>query len=523
MIEQGHAPRRITGFLIILASFIALDLLSWPIFFSYYLFVFADRSNFLNLDYLLDQHLRLGVDTFYQYGLIPVFVQHLLFLLFGRGYRPLIGCTVAVLILTAVFWAEFVRCISNRWLSIAAVIAISPILLTVNPNLPYAMVQLSMLFALLFLVEGHADIALAIAVIGTFSVPSLPVLLTGLLAIYIVAEWWVNGSRSISLLVRKLAPGVLTCLLLVVGLSLFFGVKSVLATALPFLGTKFYYGSGKLDYDDLITFLHPRGHSLLYYLAYYVVTPATWWMLCTVGLVILAVLGLRAMILSRRVDPRDCAVIICAALQVFFAVFAYRGNGQHTIYDPITAAGMFLGLSLLPPDRWRSRLLIVFTLIGVCAQAAQARQTLWAWKNTHPSALTANLYAEPEYTAQLAHILKIAKTQKVLMMSNATGVHHYYPSLRSADTWFLVEAQMFPADHARILADMRDADVVVEDTTHVPYFTDRDPEVQSELRSMCLAEVTENFQIWWRHPPRSAECKINQRKTASFLSATSTR
>jgi hypothetical protein len=125
MIEQGHAPRRITGFLIILASFIALDLLSWPIFFSYYLFVFADRSNFLNLDYLLDQHLRLGVDTFYQYGLIPVFVQHLLFLLFGRGYRPLIGCTVAVLILTAVFWAEFVRCISNRWLSIAAVIAIS--------------------------------------------------------------------------------------------------------------------------------------------------------------------------------------------------------------------------------------------------------------------------------------------------------------------------------------------------------------------------------------------------------------
>jgi hypothetical protein len=238
---------------------------------------------------------------------------------------------------------------------------------------------------------------------------------------------------------------------------------------------------------------------------------------------ILAVFALIAMIRSRKVDPKYGAVIICAVVQLFFAVFAYRGNGQHTIYDPITAAGMLLGLWLVPTPRWRSSLLILFTLIGVGAQAAQARQTLWAWKNTEPSALTANLYAEPEYAPQLAHILKIAETHKVLMMSNATGVHHYYPSLRSADTWFLVETQMFPADHTRVLDNIRDADVVVEDTTHVPYFTDRDTEVQSQLRSMCLTEVTRNFQIWWRHPPSSVECKINQRQTVSTLSATSRR
>jgi hypothetical protein len=523
MIRESRMPGKATGFLAILVSFVTLDLLSWPIFFSYYLFVFADRSNFLNLDYLLDQHLRLGVDTFYQYGLIPVLLQHVLFTIFGGGYWPLIGCTIAVLILMAMFWARFVWCVSNRWLSVVAVIAISPILLIVNPNLPYSLVQVSMLFALLFLVEGRADIALAVAVIGSFCVPSLPLLLTGLLAIYVVAEWWINSERSISLLSRKLAPGVLTYVLLVVGLSLFFGVRSVLATALPLLGTKFYYGAGKFDYDDLITFLHPQGHNSLYYVGYYVVTPATWWMLSTVGLVILAVFALMAMIRSRRVDPKYGAVIICAAVQVFFAVFAYRGDGQHTIYDPITAAGMFLGLWLVPAPRWRSSLLILFTLIGVGAQAAQVRQTLWAWKNTHPSALTANLYAEPEYAPQLAHILKIAETQKVLMMSNATGVHHYYPSLRSADTWFLGETQMFPADHERVLANIRDADVVVEDTTHVPYFTDRDPEVQSYLRSMCLTEVTRNFQIWWRHPPNSVECRINQRQTVRTLSATSGR
>jgi hypothetical protein len=78
-----------------------------------------------------------------------------------------------------------------------------------------------------------------------------------------------------------------------------------------------------------------------------------------------------------------------------------------------------------------------------------------------------------------AHILQIAETQKVLMMSNATAAHHCHPSLRSADTWFLVETQMFLAGHERVLANIRDADVVVENTAHVPYFTDRDPEVQS--------------------------------------------
>jgi hypothetical protein len=304
MIRESSAPGKVTGFLVILVSFVTLDLLSWPIFFSYYLFVFADRSNFLNLDYLLDQHLRLGVDTFYQYGLIPVFLQHVLFAIFGGGYWPLIGCTIAVLILMAIFWARFVWCVSYRWLFILSVIAISPFLLIVNTNLSYSLVQLSMLFALLFLVEGRADIALAAAVIGTFCVPSLPLLLTGLLAVYVVAEWWINSERSISLLARKLAPGVLTYALLVVCLSLYFGVRSVLATALPVLGTKFYYGAGKLDYDDLITFLHPRSHSSLYYVGYYVVTPATWWMLSTVGLMILAVFALIAMIRSRKVDPK---------------------------------------------------------------------------------------------------------------------------------------------------------------------------------------------------------------------------
>jgi hypothetical protein len=513
--DDGRAPGSLTRFFTILIGFCLLDLVSWPIFFSYYLWVFADRSNFLNLDYLLDQHLRLGVDTFYSYGLLPVLIQHALFSMFGRGYWPMVGCTVVVLILMAMFWSRFVGYLSRRWIYLVAVVAISPYLLWINPNFPYSLVQLSMLFALLFLLEGRAEVALAVSVIGCFSVPSLPLLLTGLLGLYIVADWWTGDNRSFSELVRRVAPGILTYVLLGIGLSAFFGYKSVLATALPIMGVRFYYGSGKVDFNDLITFLHPAGHSFKYYIAYYIGSPATWWILGTVGLIILGAMALRVMMRDRRPDPRHAVVLFCAILQGFFALVAYRGSEQHIIYDPITAAGVFVGIATFPVKWSRNFLLIVFACIGVMGAAGQARRTLAAWKNTHPSALSANLYAEPEYGPQLAEILQIASTQKVLMMSNATGVHSYYPTLKSADSWFLVAAQMFPSDKARVLANIRDADVVVEDTTHVPYFTDRDPDVQAELRSMCLTDVTRDFQIWWRHPPESAVCKPNQRQTRS--------
>ena len=187
--DDGRAPGNLTRFFTILIGFCLLDLVSWPIFFSYYLWAFADRSNFLNLDYMLAEHLRLGVDAYYAYGLLPVFIQHVLFSMFGRGYWPMIGCTVVVLILMAAFWSRFVGYLSDRWIYLAAVVAISPYLLWINPNFPYSLVQLSMLFALLFLLEGRPEVALAVSMIGCFSVPSLPLLLTVLLAGYITIDW----------------------------------------------------------------------------------------------------------------------------------------------------------------------------------------------------------------------------------------------------------------------------------------------------------------------------------------------
>ena len=47
----------------ILGMFAAIYLLSWPVVFSLDLWILKDRGSFLNLDYLLDQHLRLGAGS----------------------------------------------------------------------------------------------------------------------------------------------------------------------------------------------------------------------------------------------------------------------------------------------------------------------------------------------------------------------------------------------------------------------------------------------------------------------------
>jgi hypothetical protein len=56
--------------------------------------------------------------------------------------------------------------------------------------------------------------------------------------------------------------------------------------------------------------------------------------------------------------------------------------------------------------------------------------------------------------------------------------------------------------------------VVVEDLNGATAFIDGDEDVQGLLGSMCLTDVTPNFQVWWRQPlnPEKTVCKANVRR-----------
>ena len=510
----GTDRRVLVQFAWILGVFSAIYLFCWPVVFSLDLWILKDRSSFLNLDNLLSEHMRLGVDTFYSYGLLPVAIQHWLFALFGSGYLPLLGCAIATMILIALFCALYLRFLPREWVWMASILVMARMVNIVNPNLPYELVQLSLLFALLCVLAGRLDLGLAAAAVGCWSVPSLPLVMAVSLTLLIVLDWFLKPSRSAQGLILALAPGIGTYLGLGVLMAIEFGWSSAVATATPLAGMRFYrqvnFGTG----HALLEFLHPAGHSLLYYVTYSLFTPVIWWVFCTVSLTIFGLMAVRRMALQRALDPQDTAIALAALIHVMFVCVAYGSPHQHFIFDPILIIGTLLGLSALPATRMRSLLVIGFLVFGVAGQANLVRADVKAWKEIKSPGATANLYADSKWIKEWREILELSNHQNLLLFSYGTGVHHYFPSVHSPDAWTMQEGQLLPEDKARVLRQMDEANVVALDLTSPTTLVERDTDIQGHLQSLCLTQSTDNFQVWKRlaSGATDARCMENPRR-----------
>ena len=495
--------RTAAHFAYILGVFTAIYLVSWPIVFSFDLWILKDRGSFLNLEYLLDRHLRLGVDTFYSYGLLPVSIQHALFALFGSGYWPLIGCALITMVLMALFCALLLRVLPREPIWLVAILAMSRILNPVNPNLPYSLVQLSLLFALLFVLLGRLDLSLVATAVGCWSVPSLPLVMMAALVAFLFLDWLGKPSRSASSLLRSLAPGVFTYLAVGVLLGFEFGWRSLIATATPLAGMSFYkqinYGSGQA----LLQFLHPWGYRSFHYVSYLVFTPALWWIMSTLGLTVFAILAARRMLIKRALHQRDTAIVLCALIQVVFVSIAYGAPHQHYLFDPILVVGVLLGLSALAKGTVRAFLLTLYLVFGVAGQATLAHAVLQGWKQVKSPSATANLYADKGWVAEWKKILDLSTQRNVLFFSYSSGVHRYFPTIHSPLIWTLREGEALPADKARLMQQFDGSDVVVLDLTSPTDLVDMDADFQRHLSSLCLTQSTAYFQIWWRRSPQS--------------------
>lgn len=509
-------------FITILGAFVLIDLLSWPILFSLNLWILGDRGSFLNLDYLSRQHLRLGVDVYYAYGLLPVSIQHWLFALFGMGYWPLVGCAFAALILMALFWALYLRHFPQETIWFLALLATCRIIDWVNPNFPYSLVQLSILFALLFVLLGRLEIGLAISALGAWSVPSLSLVLMALLAFCIVLDWRLKPNRSVLQLVRSLAPGIATYIMVAVLLAIEFGWRSVLATATPIAGMHFYAAMhyGTLN-SSLIQFVHPPYHSSFYYIVYSLCTPVAWWVFSVLSLSVFGVLAVRRMWQDRALNNRDVVIAVCAIVHGVFVCFAYGAQHQHYIFDPLLVAGMLLGLSALPKGKMRLAFLSAYICLAIIGQADFARQTLSAWKDVRSPDLTSNLYAKADWVSEWKRILDLSKAENLFLLSYSTGVHDYFPTVHSADAWFLNPGELTSADKNRLMQKLQRADVVAFDLSSPTALVDRDPDIQRYLRSLCLRQSTKYFQVWWRPSQVGRqECMANLQRApqdASYL------
>ena len=456
-----------------------------------------DRGSFLNLDQLLEEHLRLGVDAYYLYGLLPVLLQHWLFEIFGRGYGPMIASTLVVMVAMAAVWAAVAAIDNKREVqAVAVIVLLTPIVLWVNPNFPYSIVQLTILGSLLLVLKWRLDLALLVAVIGCWSVPSLPLCLTALLVILIVGDWWNRPGRSALKLTRRLTPAITVYLAIGTILVFQFGLASVLATALPIRGAAFYR-TAQYGFTSLRGFISPGRLGMLHYVG----SPAGWWLLSNAFLLAFGIASVVELLRSKRIIPAYFCIILSAILEAVFIAVAYGSAGQHVIYDPIVVFGVLLGLFALPLGRFRVPLTVVFVTLGVASTIVQARDTANAWRYTSKTPQTAGLYADRAWEAQWSQVLRSSRTHDTFVLSYGSGIHHYFPNVRSPDVWFMQVGQLLPQDEQRVLAQLYKSDSVVEDLTSATSFIDRDPSIQQFLKTLCISTTTKYFKIWKRCKP----------------------
>jgi hypothetical protein len=496
--EVRHGFSFTTNFLVILGSFCLLLALFLPTLLSFDYWIFKDRSAFLNLDYLISKHYRLGVDICYSYGLLPVLVQHLVCLAFGRSFRPLLGCTLLVMVVSAFFWAALLEYLPKGRTWLVAVVALSQILLVINPKLPYSMAVLSILFALLYVIKGRLDSALAVSVIGCFSVPSLPLLLAVLIVCGILANWWQSSERSLKHLTRQLAPGVLLYVGLALLLGMIFSFPSVASTALPLAGADFYKENHLSSFSAFLDFLHPPDNSWKYYILYYLGSSVTWFTLCSIFLAGMAVRIVAPLAKGKPLQPREMFVLFGAILQVVFVCFAYGVRDQHIIYECVLAAATMVGISLLPGERIRRAALIVYLGVGVLGQAGAMYKTMVSWRESAPSPDAFGLFAYPDQMREWSDILAMSQHHRTLMLGYATGEHLYYPTVENPDAWFLMKGLIFPSQKQAILGEIRAADIVVEDRTSWYQISGKDADIKAELAKMHMTHSTANFGVWQR-------------------------
>ncbi len=498
-------------FLMLFGSMVAMVLASWPTEFSFDLWVFKDRGNFLNFAYLLDKGFRPGVDTYYLYGLLPVLLQDVVFDLFGRGPWPIIGLHICYLALMSAALTVVVRHTPKPMLWNLGAIALVPIIIWVNPNLSYVLVQVTMLWSIALLLERRYRLAVVVSAFGCWSVPSLPLVLSASLVVLLFACWWLEGPRTLKRLLQLGYPGLLAYLGIGAGLAAYFSIDSVLATALPFQGASFYKAVNYGFMSSLKVFLYPgqtESRPNWSALRYFVFDRATWWVLATVLLTIFGTRGFLRMWRERQLDPKALFVLFCAVMQIVFILVAYGTPPQHIIYDPLVAAGTLLGLSMLAASRARTLLIGVFFTVTALSHGNQASYTWWLWKATKPSPDSAGFYSPPEFTSAWKEVVDLSKQRPVFLLSYATGVHHYFPTIDTAESWLIQWGQTLPPDRERLLAKLRTADVVVEDVTGITTIFERDEEIKAELAKLCMFRMNPYFIYWSRTPdPVTGECR----------------
>ena len=479
-----------------LTLIVALRVVFWlPSELSFHNFAFMDLGSFQHVDRLIGLGLRPGVDFGYTYGLLPVLLQHLCFAAFGSSHWITLGMLVLYLLLMLTFWSLLTRDIGQSWANFGILLGLCDMMIFFvpwPPTLAHMLMKISLAFSLYFFMKQRLSLALSIAALGALAVPSLPIVLTILIALAIAWEWWHAPVRAVRGLVTKLAPAAVMYAGAVLIMVAFFGWRAVLQSLIPAGGARLYRAMNFGIFGQGRYFLHPPGA----HLSYYLLTPAGIWISCSILLVVFGCTGALRIARTGKLTGLPAFVVVCCALHLIFVFAAYGNYLSFELFSFILTAGVLAGVSDLTSRRLKIALSSLLLVFGLLSQVSGIKEGLQLWKSESTSPATAFLYAPNDFQPEWKSVLSISKNRRVFLLAYGMGVDSYYPEIGTPQSWFLLPGLTLPREDSYVLQQIRAADVVVEETEVTTRYIDNNKEWQAALGDFPVKVSGRYFRIW---------------------------
>ncbi len=477
---------------------------SLPSELSFHNFAFMDLGGFQHVDRLIGEGLRPGVDFGYTYGLLPLLLQHLYFAAFGSSHWPTLAMLVLYVVSMLIFWTLLTREIGQSWMTFGILLGLSEMMIFFAPwppTLAHMLMKISLAFSLYFMMKHRLSLALSVAALGALAVPSMPIVLTGLIALIIAWEWGRMPGRKVRGLARQLAPAAAAYAGCVVLMTPFFGWRSVLQSLVPTGGAKLYRAMNFGIFGQGLYFLHPPGASL----SYYVFTPCGMWILCSGLIVVFGFLAALRIAKTSSLRGIPLLVVVCCALHLIFVFAAYGNAFSYELFSFILAAGIVAGISNLADRRLKIAVSSLLLIFGLLSQFGEIKEALQMWRSESTSPATADLYAPNDFQPEWESVLLLPKNRRVFLIAYGTGVDSYYPEFGTPQSWLLLPGLPLPREDSYVLQQIRAADVVVEETEVTTRYIDNNKEWQAALRDFPVKVSGRYFRIWSRDPAAVSE------------------
>jgi hypothetical protein len=476
-------------------------------------FAFRDLGSFQHVDRLIGQGLRPGMDFGFTYGLLGVLLQHLYIAFFGAGHWPTLGLLLIYLLLMLTFWNLLCREIGQSLTNFGVLLGLSGIMMYIAPWPPtpaHVLLELSLAFSLYFLLKRRFSLALFVAALGALAIPSLPIVLAGLLTLAIAWEWWQAPARTVRGLVTQLAPAAVGYAGVVALMMAFFGRRPVLLSLVPLSGARLYramnfgfFGRGRNLWGP------PHPH-----LSHYLFTPAGIWLFCSGLLVVFGCVGALRIGRTGKLAGRSFFVVICCALHLVFVFAAFGNSLSYVYYSFFLCAGVLAGVSDLTNRRLRIAVSSLLLGLGLLSQLSGINGGLKLWKSGSVSPATASLYAPNDFQPEWKSVLSLARKRRVFLLAYGTGVDFYYPKIGTAQSWILLPGLIVAREDSFVLQQIRMADVVVEELEVATLYIDGNKEWQAALGDFHVKVAGRYFRIWTNDRADRAELL----KTTTFRS-----